>query len=296
MRRVITISRKKWGKSAAKTEKIIRDAIPKPETLSEIDQYLEKSRSVTPYDLANRFGIRMSVAKKILKEKEQDGTVVAYIRESGFVVYSTPSELEKRDVGGAALVTAAIEEIAKLAPTEAPIDPDMESALAAASSAGTIVKSSKLARKRREAGDKKERKDTLPEVVIEPLAGTPEAEPEPKEAKPKKTTKKAKEAKPKKTTKKAAEDKPKKVIKKTTKKAAAEKPKKTTKKTTKKAAEEKPKKTAKKTTKKAAEEKPKKTTKKTTKKAAEEKPKKKTTKKTTKKAAEEKPKKKTTKK
>ena len=262
----------------------------------------------------------MSVAKKLLKEKEQDGTVVAYIRESGFVVYSTPSELEKRDVGGAALVTAAIEEIAKLAPTEAPIDPDMESALAAASSAGTIVKSSKLARKRREAGDKKERKDTLPEVVIEPLAGTPEAEPEPKEAKPKKTTKKAKEAKPKKTTKKAAEDKPKKatkkakeakpkkttkkaaedkpkkVIKKTTKKAAAEKPKKTTKKTTKKAAEEKPKKTAKKTTKKAAEEKPKKTTKKTTKKAAEEKPKKKTTKKTTKKAAEEKPKKKTTKK
>ena len=97
----------------------------------------------------------MSVARKLLKEKEQDGTVVAYIRESGFVVYSTPSEMEKRDIGGAAVVTAAIEEISTTIPKDAVIDDDMEAALAAASSAGTVVKPSKLARKRRDAGEKK---------------------------------------------------------------------------------------------------------------------------------------------
>ena len=96
-RRVITISRKRWGKSAAKTERIIRDAIIKPDAQSGIEDYLKKAKSVTCYDLANRFNIRMSVARKILREKEVEGVVVPYIREGGFVVYTTPSELEKRE-------------------------------------------------------------------------------------------------------------------------------------------------------------------------------------------------------
>ncbi|MHA2213884.1 MAG: hypothetical protein ACW992_12050, partial [Candidatus Thorarchaeota archaeon] len=69
------MSRKRWGKSAAKTEKIIRDAVPKPETLSEIDEFLKKARSVTAYELARRFGVRMSVARKILKQKESEGVI-----------------------------------------------------------------------------------------------------------------------------------------------------------------------------------------------------------------------------
>jgi len=288
-RRVITISRKKWGKSATKTERIIRDAVPKPDAVSGIDEYLKKAKSVTCYDLANRFNIRMSVARQILKEKEANGAVVPYIREGGFVVYTTPSELAKREGGAPIMVADALEEVASSVPKEPVITEEMDIALAAASSPD-VVKPSRLAYKRREAGEKKERKDTRPEVVVEPLEVEPQPEPTPatEEEKPKKkaapkkkTTKKKTEEKaaPKKTTKKKAEEKaaPK---KKTTKKKTEEKaaPKKTTKKKT----EEKA--TPKKTTKKKAEEKaaPKKTTKKKTEeKAAPKKTTKKAEKKTT---------------
>ena len=96
-RRVMTISRKKWGRSAAKTERIIRDAVPKEEVLDEINEYLKNAKSVTRFDLANKFSIRASVAKKILKEHEHEGSLIPYIRESGFVVYTTPEEMEKRE-------------------------------------------------------------------------------------------------------------------------------------------------------------------------------------------------------
>jgi predicted flap endonuclease-1-like 5' DNA nuclease len=207
----------------------------------------------------------MSVAKKLLREKEAEGTVVAYIRESGFAVYSTPSEMEKTDIGGAALVASALEDIAAFAPKETVIDEDMEAALAAASSAGTMVKPSRLAYKRREAGEKKERKDALPEVVIEPLPQKEPEKPAPevKEEKPKKkTTKKpAKKAEKKPAAKKPAA---KKTSKKAEKKPAAKKPaakkpaaKKTTKKAEKKPAAKKPaKKPAKKDEKKPAAKKP----------------------------------------
>ena len=231
-RRVITISRKRWGKSAAKTERIIRDAIPKPDAQSGIEEYLKKAKSVTCYDLANRFNIRMSVARKILREKEVEGVVVPYIREGGFVVYTTPSELEKREGGAPIMVADALEEIASSVPKQPVITDEMDIALAAASSPDQ-VKPSKLAFKRREAGEKKERKDTRPEVIVEPLMTTapkPEPEREVKETVPKKRAapkkkpakKEAeKKATPKKTTKKKAEDKT--APKKTTKKKAEEK-------------------------------------------------------------------------
>ena len=177
-RRVITISRKRWGKSAVKTERIIRDAIPKPETQSGIEDYLKKAKSVTCYDLANRFNIRMSVARKILREKEVAGIVVPYIREGGFVVSTTPSELEKREGGAPIMVSDALEEVASSVPKKPVITDEMDEALAAASSPD-IVKPSKLARQRREAGEKKERKDSRPEVIVEPL-DLVEPQPEPK--------------------------------------------------------------------------------------------------------------------
>lgn len=272
-RRVITISRKRWGKSAAKTERIIRDAILKPEAQTGIEDYLKKAKSVTCYDLANKFNIRMSVARKLLREKEVEGVVVPYIREGGFVVYTTPSELEKREGGSPIMVSDALKEVASSVPKKPVITEEMDIALHAASRPD-LVKPSKLARQRREAGVKKERKDTRPEVIVEPLE-TAETPPEPttkvevkapkKKAAPKKKPAKkeaAKKAAPKKKpAKKAAEKKA--APKKTTKKKAEEKaaPKK---KTTKKKAEEKA--APKKTTKKKAEEKaaPKKTTKKKT--------------------------------
>ncbi|MFX1271700.1 MAG: hypothetical protein ACFFAX_08450 [Promethearchaeota archaeon] len=288
-RRVIAISRKKWGKTAAKTERVVRDAILKPDVEANIDEYLEKARSVTQYDLANRFGVRMSVARQILRQKESDGVLIPYIREGGLEVYTTPAELEKRESEAPIMIADALEEVASSVPKAAVITEEMDAELIAASAAGSVVKPSRLARQRREAGEKKEEKSKakLPEVIVEPLVEpaevppqpAPETTPKPK-AKPKKkvTKKKAEEeAKPKKkVTKKKAEEeaKPKKKV--TKKKAEEEaKPKK---KVTKKKAEEKPKKsTAKKT---EAKSTAKKTTAKKTTKKAEEKPKaKKTTKK-----------------
>ncbi|MFW9767819.1 MAG: hypothetical protein ACFFF9_15460 [Candidatus Thorarchaeota archaeon] len=273
-RRVINISRKKWGKSAAKTERIIRDAVPKADTLSSIDEYLQKAKSVTSFDLANRFNIRMSIARKILREKEAEGVVVPYIREGGFVVYTIPAELEKRQEGAPIMVADALEEIASSVPKQPIITEEMDIALLAAGTPG-VVKPSKLAWKRREVGEKKERKDERPEVIVEPLE--PQHIPEPElEEKPKKKAPSKKKAPTKKEApakKKAEEKKP---AKKTTKKKKAEekeapKKKAPSKKKEEKKEEPKTKAAAKKTSakKKAEEKKPAKKT--TTKKKAEEK-------------------------
>jgi len=114
----------------------------------------------------------MSVARKILREKELEGIVVPYIREGGFVVYTTPSELAKREGGAPIMVADALEEIASSVPKEPVITEEMDIALAAASSPES-VKPSKLARQRREAGEKKERKDIRPEVIVEPIETKP---------------------------------------------------------------------------------------------------------------------------
>jgi len=238
----------------------------KPDVESSIDEYLAKTRSVTQYDLANRFGVRLSVARRILRQKESDGLLVPYIREGGLEVYTTPVELEKRKSEAPIMIADALEEVASSVPKSAIITEEMDAELIAASSAGTVVKPSRLARQRREAGEKKEKsKAKLPEVIVEPLAQEPvveraaatlKPESEPK-ATPKKTTKKKAEekAKPEKKTTKKTEDKTK--PKKTTKKKAEEKAK-PEKKTTKKTEDKtKPKKTTKK-----ADAKPKKTTKK----------------------------------
>jgi len=246
--------------------------VPKPETIGEIGEYLKKAKSVTIYDLAKRFNIRMSIARKILKDKETEGVIVPYIHESGFVVYTTRAEIEKRDGGKPIMIVDVLEEIASSVPERPVTSNEMDIALGAASTAES-VKPGKLARQRRALGDRKEReKARQPEIVVEPLAETaesPSAEsPKPEEKKPKK-----------KATKKKAEEKPKKKVEEKPKKKVEEKPKK---KVTKKKVEEKPKK---KVIKKKVEEKPKK---KVTKKKVEEKPKKKVIKK----KAEEKPKKK----
>ncbi len=173
----------------------------------------------------------MSVARKLLRQKETEGVVVPYIRGGGFVVYSTPAEIARRE-GGTPIMTAdVLKEISSSVSHETVFDEEMEAALAAAaSSAGTIVKPSKLARKRREVGERKERKETRPEIVVEPLTEETPPVPEPPkvEEKPKEAAKKPKkEEKPKKaapkTEPKKADKKPKKESKTTAKKPAAKK-------------------------------------------------------------------------
>jgi len=161
--------RKKWGKTATKTERLVREAVPKPETMQEIAEYLKKSKHTTVYDIANRFSVRMSVAKEILRQREADGSLVAYVRDGGFVAYSVPAEIERRASGRSVLIGDALKEVASSAPAERLMTDEMEAALAAAASI-TTVKPSRLARQRREAGERKEKvHDKRPEVVVEPL-------------------------------------------------------------------------------------------------------------------------------
>jgi hypothetical protein len=234
----------------------------------------------------------MSVARKILREKEAKGDLIPYVRESGFVVYTTPTEIHKREGGVPIMISDALEEVASSVSAEPVITEEMELALIAAGTPGA-VKPSKLARKRREAGEKKARKDTRPEVIVEPLEGVPIRGPEvafeppktviekpespkpepPKTEAPKKTA--TKKAAAKKTT--AKKETPKKEA---SKKSAAKEEEKPKKEAPKKAAAKKT--TAKKET--SKKESPKKTT------AKKETPKKETSKKSAAKK-EEKPKK-----
>ncbi|MFW9960092.1 MAG: hypothetical protein ACFFDV_03690, partial [Candidatus Thorarchaeota archaeon] len=155
----------------------MREAVPKPDVLTGIDEYLGKARSVTCYDLANRFNIRMSVARRILREKEAKGELIPYVRESGFVVYTTPAEIHKREGGVPIMISDALEEVASSVSAEPIITEEMDLALTAAGTPGA-VKPSKLAWKRREAGEKKSRRDARPEIIVEPLEGAPMRGPE----------------------------------------------------------------------------------------------------------------------
>ena len=226
---------------------------------------MAKARSVTPYDLANRFNIRMSVARRILREKEAKGDVIPYVRESGFVVYTTPAEIQKREGGVPIMISDALAEVASSVSAEPVITEEMELALLAAGTPGA-VKPSMLARKRREAGEKKARKDTRPEVIVEPLDIALVRGPElafeaaksvaasgtaPVEEVPEKATE---EEKPKKEApKKVAAKKEEKPKKEVPKKAAAKKEEKPKKEAPKKVAEKKEEKPKKATSKKKSE-------------------------------------------
>lgn len=149
----------------------MREAVPKPETLQEVDDYLKKVRSTTVFDVANRFNIRMSVARSILAEREANGSLVPYVRDGGFVAYSTPAEMEKRQSGRAVLIADALEEVASSVTHESLMTDQVETALAAAASMA-VVKPGKIARQRREFGERKEKtRDRRPEVLVQPLEG-----------------------------------------------------------------------------------------------------------------------------
>ncbi len=185
----MTISRKKWGKSAAKREKIVRDAVLRPDVQGEVDAYLKRARSVTHYDLAKRFNIRLSVARRYLREKESEGVVVPYIREAKFVAYTTPAELERRQTDRPVMISDVLKEIASSVPERPVITDEIDAALMEAASM-TAMKPSRIVRHRRELGARKERsRDRRPQVVVEPIEG--EEEEEPKEEKKKRGAPKA---------------------------------------------------------------------------------------------------------
>lgn len=236
---------------------------------------------MTSYELANRFGIRMSVARQILREKEAEGLLVPYVKDGGFEAYTSPGELDRKETERPVLIADVLEEVSSSIPKESLFTDEMDAALEAAARMDAVVKPGRLARQRREAGEKKEqRKERRPEVVVHPLESEEErVDPEDElleeeSAVKKKTTPKKMEEKPKK--KPDTKEKKKTARKKTEEKA------KSTKESPKRAkdstAEVKPKKTLGEKKPKKVEEKPEKSTKKAKDSKEKKKPKKEPTK------------------
>ncbi len=83
-------AKKKWGASQKARERIIRDAIVEPETMSEINKYLEKAKIVTLSDVATRFNVRISIVKKIISQLEREGKLVPIVSSNLIKAYTKP--------------------------------------------------------------------------------------------------------------------------------------------------------------------------------------------------------------
>lgn len=79
--------KKKWGKIYQYTP-IKRDIVLTDEKANEIETDLKKATAVTPQSLASKHGIRVSLAKKILKEYNEKGKLKLVHSKSKYQVYN----------------------------------------------------------------------------------------------------------------------------------------------------------------------------------------------------------------
>jgi len=71
---------------------VIRDLFPDEDTKKKIDEELTKAKGLTPAYLAYKFNIRVSTAKKILREAEENKIIERVTSSRRTVVYSTASK------------------------------------------------------------------------------------------------------------------------------------------------------------------------------------------------------------
>lgn len=67
--------RKESGSKASTTEKKVAGVFPPDLKSKEVTDQLKKMKVLTPYTVATRFDLRLSVAKNFLKELEKQGVV-----------------------------------------------------------------------------------------------------------------------------------------------------------------------------------------------------------------------------
>ncbi len=68
-------------------EKQIRSVEVTSELEEEIKKYVRKAKAVTPQSLASKYGIRVSIAKKLLRTFEKEGLVVCVDGYSKLRIY-----------------------------------------------------------------------------------------------------------------------------------------------------------------------------------------------------------------
>ena len=86
--RKVVRKKKKFGLVVEFTP-TIRELNPDEETLKKIDDELKRAKGITPAYLANKYGIRVSTAKKILREAEANNVFKRITKSRRTVVYST---------------------------------------------------------------------------------------------------------------------------------------------------------------------------------------------------------------
>jgi small subunit ribosomal protein S25e len=74
-RRGVKKERKESGSKGFTTEKKVAGIVPPDPKSKEVTDQLKKMKVLTPYTVATRFDLRLSVAKNFLKELEKQGVV-----------------------------------------------------------------------------------------------------------------------------------------------------------------------------------------------------------------------------
>ncbi len=73
--------------SAEKSEKIVREIEVKPSVLDQIRKDVQRSKVVTPQSLALKYNIRVSVARRLLREFANEGLVMYVDGNSKIRIY-----------------------------------------------------------------------------------------------------------------------------------------------------------------------------------------------------------------
>ncbi|MEJ2770629.1 MULTISPECIES: 30S ribosomal protein S25e [unclassified Stygiolobus] len=86
-------TQKKAQKKTSKTGKEVtsKATTVDKDTINKVQEELKKEKIITPYVLANKINVNISVAKKILEELERQGMISQVVKNRRTVVYITSS-------------------------------------------------------------------------------------------------------------------------------------------------------------------------------------------------------------
>ena len=79
-------AKKKYGK-VWEHQSVKRSVMLDADSIEEIEKYFKGSKVITPQDLANKQGIRVSLAKKILRTYEEEGVIELVHSQGANLIY-----------------------------------------------------------------------------------------------------------------------------------------------------------------------------------------------------------------
>ncbi|ARM75800.1 30S ribosomal protein S25e [Acidianus manzaensis] len=82
------------GRKSNKTgnEVISKNITINNDTIKKIQEEISREKMITPYTLANKVGVTLSVAKRILKDLNEQGTIKEVFRNRRTAIYTANSQ------------------------------------------------------------------------------------------------------------------------------------------------------------------------------------------------------------